>query len=81
MLHLGAAAISVWEPTSVNRLVIFFQGSLQFVQWIPQDPTDIPQHSDRMPVDEEDVEYSYVNLQENAERYTGYKVGMVDDAR
>ena len=28
-----------------------------------------------MPDDEEDVEYSYINLQQNPERYTGYKVG------
>lgn len=27
-----------------------------------------------MPVDEEDVDFSYINLQQNPERYTGYKV-------
>ena len=27
-----------------------------------------------MPNDEEAVEYSYINLQKNPERYTGYKV-------
>lgn len=28
-----------------------------------------------MLVDEEDVDFSYINLQQNPERYTGYKVG------
>jgi Endoplasmic Reticulum Oxidoreductin 1 (ERO1) len=27
-----------------------------------------------MPLDEEDVDFSYINLQQNPERYTGYKV-------
>lgn len=27
-----------------------------------------------MPIDEADVEYSYINLKQNPERYTGYKV-------
>lgn len=29
-----------------------------------------------MPNDEEAVEYSYINLKKNPERYTGYKVGL-----
>lgn len=30
-----------------------------------------------MPIDEADVEYSYINLKQNPERYTGYKVHHV----
>lgn len=30
-----------------------------------------------MPIDEADVEYSYINLKQNPERYTGYKVHPV----
>jgi len=29
------------------------------------------------PVDEEDMDFSYINLQQNQERYTGYKVRQI----